>query len=596
MKRLVLLLCLAGCASTPPESEGFSDVAASYRALAEVGMKRASPVTLDALRSQGWSDLSYSAAATNFEEVAEKGSIDWLHASELRLYAGGRENAFLGARDAWNWLEATKGGTTGSPELRRIAVALYNHNVALYASLVNWKKPIPIELVNIRRVRLRREGYAREPWTELRPTYTESTKEFPARIATKGVGGPLFAILPDTQERRSKYPYLYPGPYAMPLTAMLRFETNRATLVLHDPQATPSVDWFGTPTPLRADYAAAWAYSMRNRPIDIVAMSKTGSHQPKAGTEHMYALQLPREDRRVLLFVHGLNSSPRAFTQLAIRLMRDPRIRTNYQFIAYQYDTGHPLMINNILFRHRLRRFYDWFQEAAPKAYGMGTVAIGHSMGGLQIKPLAQRSDFQLWDRVFTVRPDQLDLDTQAGRIARLGLIFEPMPEIRRLVFLAVPHQGSGMARGIIGAIGKSSIRTDPRVDQLRRSVVDKYGDQLRPEIKAELLAKHTSVDSLSPGDFYLSGIGRLRIEVPYHSLIGDKNGSTTNPTSDTVVPYESAHLDGAASEKIMRWAHNLAAAPEAEKEVRRILLLHLEQERSSGTSSGTSSGSSSGK
>jgi hypothetical protein len=60
---------------------------------------------------------------------------------------------------------------------------------------------------------------------------------------------------------------------------------------------------------------------------------------------------------------------------------------------------------------------------------------------------------------------------------------------------------------------------------------------------------------------------------VRYHSIIG--NNTPRRPlqdSSDGVVPYRSAHLDGAASEKVIAGWHDIQERPEAILELRRIL------------------------
>ncbi len=47
---------------------------------------------------------------------------------------------------------------------------------------------------------------------------------------------------------------------------------------------------------------------------------------------------------------------------------------------------------------------------------------------------------------------------------------------------------------------------------------------------------------------------------------------------TDGIVPYSSAHLDGAVSEKIIKGGHSIQETPEALLELRRILRLHLQQ------------------
>ena len=64
---------------------------------------------------------------------------------------------------------------------------------------------------------------------------------------------------------------------------------------------------------------------------------------------------------------------------------------------------------------------------------------------------------------------------------------------------------------------------------------------------------------------------------VPYHSIVANLfPGGPPGLWTDGVVSYESAHLDGAESEVMIRHNHFANDTPEATAEVRRILRLHL--------------------
>ena len=64
-----------------------------------------------------------------------------------------------------------------------------------------------------------------------------------------------------------------------------------------------------------------------------------------------------------------------------------------------------------------------------------------------------------------------------------------------------------------------------------------------------------------------------LRRGLPYHSIIARRDPAVALEQSDDgLVPYWSAHLPGAASEKVITAWHSVQETPEAVLEVRRIL------------------------
>jgi hypothetical protein len=63
---------------------------------------------------------------------------------------------------------------------------------------------------------------------------------------------------------------------------------------------------------------------------------------------------------------------------------------------------------------------------------------------------------------------------------------------------------------------------------------------------------------------------------VNYHSIIADRRDPPRDGGTDGVVPYASAHLDGAVSELLVHGGHLCQAHPLVIRECRRILTEHL--------------------
>ncbi len=82
------------------------------------------------------------------------------------------------------------------------------------------------------------------------------------------------------------------------------------------------------------------------------------------------------------------------------------------------------------------------------------------------------------------------------------------------------------------------------------------------------------SIDTLAPNDAFVQAMNTLPLArgIPYHSIIGDRGRGDTPRSSDGVVPYWSAHLEGAESETIVPSDHNANRHPAAIAEVDRIL------------------------
>ena len=68
-----------------------------------------------------------------------------------------------------------------------------------------------------------------------------------------------------------------------------------------------------------------------------------------------------------------------------------------------------------------------------------------------------------------------------------------------------------------------------------------------------------------------------LKEGLAFHSIIGNITKSDDpSVITDGVVPYTSAHLEGAISEKIFRGGHSIQEEPETVLELRHLLRQHL--------------------
>ena len=88
------------------------------------------------------------------------------------------------------------------------------------------------------------------------------------------------------------------------------------------------------------------------------------------------------------------------------------------------------------------------------------------------------------------------------------------------------------------------------------------------------------AVFGMTPGHPGLEALAENPIDdrVTAHSIIAVKGSGPPEEGDDGVVKYKSAHIDGVASEVIVRSGHSTQSFPPTIEEVRRILLLHAEE------------------
>src|SRR5205823_9736935 len=78
---------------------------------------------------------------------------------------------------------------------------------------------------------------------------------------------------------------------------------------------------------------------------------------------------------------------------------------------------------------------------------------IGHSQGGLLAKLLVIDSGSRIWDAVSDQPPEEMRLSPQTAVLVRKAVFVKPMPDVRRVIFIATPQHGSFVAGSTVGQV-----------------------------------------------------------------------------------------------------------------------------------------------
>src|SRR5437762_8570235 len=197
---------------------------------------------------------------------------------------------------------------------------------------------------------------------------------------------------------------------------------------------------------------------------------------------------------------------------------------------------------------------------------------VGHSVGGLLSQAQVTNMTRADWEQTLGEPGMQLFATLRPTDLVAKATTFKANPRVKRVVFICTPHRGSKMASGGIGELGIKLI-----------SLPTDLTTTMKSEIPEETLRKMNngrlpnSVSNLKPNAPYLQVMNKESIQVPYHSIIGNRGRpGPLADSSDGVVPYWSSHLDGAQSECIVPGPHGSCELPPTIAELDRILRLHL--------------------
>jgi pimeloyl-ACP methyl ester carboxylesterase len=350
---------------------------------------------------------------------------------------------------------------------------------------------------------------------------------------------------------------------------------NPTTLAFLDPFIDRSVRLGNREVPLAGDRTTPLAIEVSQGSLPTLELTGLfDSDFKRPGVEAGLYLLRPYQPGKIpVVLVHGLYSSPRAFLQTMNELENDPEIARRYQFWVFLYPTGQPIPTSALELRTSLFRIRETLDPNLTDPSMDRMVLIGHSMGGLLSKMMAQNSGLTLWDAAFQRTPKDLKASPEVRKLLDEALIFQPMPFVSRVVFIATPHRGSPIADQWFGRTIASLIRRTSLQAQISKELVDLNGpDLIAPELRRMPL---NAIGNLRTDSPILKALDQIPInpKVPYHSIIPQIGGVL--PT-DGVVPYRSSHLEGAESELIVPGVHSSQQDPDVTAELRRILKLHL--------------------
>jgi pimeloyl-ACP methyl ester carboxylesterase len=276
-----------------------------------------------------------------------------------------------------------------------------------------------------------------------------------------------------------------------------------------------------------------------------------------------------------VLFIHGLWGNTHNWDQMIEELESDPTLQTRYQFWTFRYASGDSILLSAHLLRQSLRRTRRAFDPEGTDGAFDQMVVVGHSLGGILARMTVQESGSRLWQTVCASPIDQLDVPAEERQLLQQAFFYKPVPEVRRVLFIATPHRGSPLASGSLRELGA---RLCGRRSRFVRALESVLTNNQRDLFARNILAQvSTSAGVLDPGHPLLLGLCDLGIDssVRSHSIIADLRDPPGPGATDGLVPYSSSHLEGVASELLVRGLHICVNHPAVIREVRRILIEH---------------------
>lgn len=424
---------------------------------------------------------------------------------------------------------------------------------------------------------------------ELLPASSLSFRGLRSLYRRDGFGAELVAVMPDepltsapTRDgrpaaKRNQQPLPWSEMPAPSMTVLLHpdgddldsvLHTRTVRLTVHDPYVESAIMLRGQRVPLAANFTAGYGLWLARAKFNKQSLRSLLGREGGIDRPHVYLMQPYDPNRRIIVMLHGLASSPEAWVELVNEILGDEALRQHYQIWQVYYPTNMPIALNHAMIRRALGDTLAHFDPSGQAPASSDLVLVGHSMGGVIARLMVSSTDQSL----VQLAADHSRLTPQQIKRIDPMLRFEPFPHVSRAIFIAAPHRGTSVAGGRLGRWMAGFIRFPV-------TVLEELAHTLAPNAAAsshESLGHiPNSVDNLDENDPFVRAAADFPIsaQVRYHSIVAQANADVAlDDSDDGLVPYRSAHLPGAQSEKVIISGHSVQQSAVAILEIQRIL------------------------
>jgi pimeloyl-ACP methyl ester carboxylesterase len=327
----------------------------------------------------------------------------------------------------------------------------------------------------------------------------------------------------------------------------------------------------GRHVPLELEPTAALAYQLEGAPVWDTEFGAFLSAFKPPFPGGLLMMHPYRPGRVPVVLVHGTASSPARWADIMNELQNDPKLRGRIQFWLFTYNTSNPVLLSASELREALQRVRKEIDPDGRDPALNQLVVIGHSQGGMLTRLMVTDSGSRFWDAVADIPFEKIDASPETRALIQRSMFFEHQPYVTRVVFIATPHQGSFRVSSFV-------LNMVRRLVTLPLTLVSGFAELATKNTGLPKEAAPTAVDNMRPGNRFVRTLSASPIApgVTAHSIIPVQNEGLPKGQDAGVVRYESAHLEGVASEKIVRSTHSTQSTPATILEVRRILYEHL--------------------
>lgn len=349
-------------------------------------------------------------------------------------------------------------------------------------------------------------------------------------------------------------------------------------LYLLNPYKNTTIDILGKNYPLFANFSAGyakWLSENQFRQLALVQMLATTDVR----LPELYMLEPYNPNKKVIIMIHGLASSPSTWVNLTNSLLADPNLQNNYQVWQVFYATNLPILENRYQIHKLINHAFAMTDPKGTHKASHNAIIISHSMGAVISRLMLSDDDLNEPLKRLQKPSYRLNLDEQEKQQLAKRMQLSALPQVDTAVFISAPFQGTDYADRWFSKALMQLIHLPAGLSQSIKKGLAGDGFDLAQSPLARLYLQN-GASQLSDKSAFMKLTKHVQIHpsVRYHSIIANNTDypqtqeELNDYVSDGIVPYASAHLEGASSEVVIEGGHGIHHNPKTILHLRKIL------------------------
>lgn len=420
----------------------------------------------------------------------------------------------------------------------------------------------------------RRDGFGSDFVAVLHPTEDSSEKENPYILDPLAYSYPN-GINPNIHKAHYLASTLVAQPQNEVASQSDILNSPDFRIKIYDPYNIEKINIAGKEYSLAANFSAPYGLWLAENNLGAAAYLTLIDSNKHLNMPHLYMLEPYNPNKKVIVLIHGLASSPEAWIAVTNEIMGDKILREHYQVWQIFYSTNMPILESRFQIYALLKQTFASLNPQDPAANN--AVLIGHSMGGIISRLLMSNADIS--KEALPMMSSHQQARMRKHPIIGERLKLQAIPNFDRVIFIAAPHRGTNYADRWFTLTARKIIRLPSTFLKTLTDTMTSYDDDLKDFVRTINNNLENGPSDLSNKSEFMELTSSIPLKegLVFHSIMGNITKSNDpNIITDGIVPYKSAHLEGANSEKVIKGGHSIQLKPESVLELRRILSQHL--------------------